>query len=261
MACGLAPIVTFGGATDDLVDSEVGWRIPSTRVALDPAVVPFPTMTPPWILEPDQEALQTLLRNVFEHRDEARSRGAAAARRTRDIWTWDRAAQKVEERLHAIVQHDAVVPRRRHIRYADTSKHAEPIFGSSELGGIAVELFRRLGTVGPFFVETAQLDSALAPIFERGFAWKGITLNSAPETICDAVADRGAPPELDLLSLNAQNAQALLAALRSYRPRVIAHVADEDLDGYVRVANGLFVREDLATRAGFYAGFSAVTKI
>ncbi len=252
MACGLAPIVTFGGATDDLVDTEVGWRIPSLRVELDPAVVPFPTITPPWILEPDQEALQTLLRNVYEHRDEARSRGAAAARRTRDTWTWDRAAQKVEERLHAIMQLDALTPRRRHIRYADTSKHAEPIFGSSDLGGITVELFRRLGTVGQFFVETARQDSSLASVLERGFAWKGITLhNSAPETICDEIADRGAPPELDLLSLHSENAQVLFTALGTYRARVVACTTETGFSGYVCVANGLFVRKDLATRAGF----------
>lgn len=253
MACGLAPIVTFGGATDDLVDAQVGWRIPSTRVELDPAVVPFPTVTPPWILEPDQEALQMLLRNVFEHREEARSRGAAAARRTRDIWTWDRAAQRVEERLHAIVQLDAIVPRRRHLRYADTSTHAEPIFGSSELGGITVELFRRLGTVDHFFVETAHQDSSLASVLERGFAWKGITLNkSAPETICEEIVDRGAPPELDLLSLHSENAQAMFTALGTYRARVVACTTENNFSGYVCVAKGLFVREDLAARAGFH---------
>ena len=252
MACGLAPIVTFGGATDDIVDSEVGWRIPSTRVELDPAVVPFPTVTPPWILEPDQDALQTLLRHAYDNRDEVRSRGRAAAERVRGTWTWEQAARTVEERARAIVQRDAVAPRRRHTRYADSSNYAESIFDSSELGGIAVELFRRLGIVSPFFVETDHQSSALASALERGFAWKGITLNNcALETICEEIADRGAPEELDFLSVHGATAKRFLTALSRYRPRVVTCVTETDFDGYVCVAKGLFVRDDLAARAGF----------
>jgi hypothetical protein len=150
------------------------------------------------------------------------------------------------------MQRDAVVSRRRHIRYADSSNYAESIFNSSELGGIAVELFRRLGTAGPFFVETGHRSSSLASALERGFAWKGITLNdSAPETIRGELAERGAPVELDFLSVYGENAQRFLAALRSYRPRVVTCMTETVFDGYVCVATGLFVREDLALRAGF----------
>ena len=52
--------------------------------------------------DPDPEHLRQLLREVYEDRNGARRRGAAAAREMAEKWTWDRAAGKIVERLEAI---------------------------------------------------------------------------------------------------------------------------------------------------------------
>ncbi len=51
--------------------------------------------------EPDVDALVELLRRVHRQRDEARALGAQAAIRARE-WPWQRSAQTILDRLHAI---------------------------------------------------------------------------------------------------------------------------------------------------------------
>jgi GT2 family glycosyltransferase len=52
--------------------------------------------------DPDPEHLRHLLRWVFEHQDEARRVGAAAAHEVARRWTWQRTAQVITGRLEAI---------------------------------------------------------------------------------------------------------------------------------------------------------------
>ena len=52
--------------------------------------------------DPDPEHLRHLLRWVFEHQDEARAKGAAAAREMAEKWTWDNSARKIVARLQAL---------------------------------------------------------------------------------------------------------------------------------------------------------------
>jgi len=250
MASGLPSIVTDGGASDDFVDAQVGWRIPSARVDVDPAIIPFPTVTPPWIREPDKVALQQLLREAFESHEEVRRRGAAAARRARADWTWDHAAARVERRLETLSQRDPVLARARQDRYRDSALYAEQAFGTTALDGIVVELFRRIGAGSAFFVEVTRGGFSVAPALARGLSWKGILLG---ETDAEALA--GPPDEIDLLSLACSNAESVTRRLASYRPRVIVSATPIDLAGYARIdvalPVSLFVRSDLAARAGF----------
>jgi glycosyltransferase involved in cell wall biosynthesis len=113
MACGVPAIVTGGGATDDFVDERAGWKLPSVRREIEAAAMGSrATVTPAWVLEPDSGALAELLRSAYEHRDEVRRRGSAAARLARS-WTWDRAAAIVEHRLAQIVQSEPGLTRSR----------------------------------------------------------------------------------------------------------------------------------------------------
>ncbi len=52
--------------------------------------------------DPDPEHLRYLLRSVFEHQDEARRVGAAAAHEVAGKWTWQRTARVIAGRLEAI---------------------------------------------------------------------------------------------------------------------------------------------------------------
>lgn len=257
MACGLPPIVTTGGATDDVVDDGVGWRIPSTRTAVDPAVVPFPTMTPPWTLEPDTDALASLMRNAYERRDDVRARGQRAAQRIRSEWTWDRAAETVELRLDCVAGRDPVRAVRRHLRYSDASSYMERIFGSTELDGVVLEVFRRLGTIGPYYVELTGDRFTVAPALVKGVSWPGISTRH--------LSGEALPDELDFLSLDSDNAAGAFEPLRRYQPRVVACARTTAFDdGYVciarsKVGDGLFVRNDLVARVGFTAEVTAAT--
>ncbi|HMA18904.1 MAG TPA: glycosyl transferase, partial [Thermoanaerobaculia bacterium] len=52
--------------------------------------------------DPDPEHIRHLLRHVYENRDEAKRRGAAAAREIAARWSWDSSAVKILARLEAL---------------------------------------------------------------------------------------------------------------------------------------------------------------
>jgi hypothetical protein len=199
------------------------------------------------------------MRHAYEHRGEVRERGTRAAQRIREQWTWDRVAETVEVRLHSVAERDAVPAVRRHLRYADASSYAERIFGSTELDGIVLEVFRRLGMIGPYYVEFTGGRLTVAPTLAKGVSWPGIVLREKHFT------EAAIPSELDFLSLDTDDPIAAFDALRPYRPRVVAcaHTTIFD-DGYACIAHskdgdGLFVRRDLVARAGFAVEVSATT--
>lgn len=93
MAAGLPVVVTAGGASDDFVRDDIGYRIPSRRTAL-PGFLrsELDLCGGGWWLEPDYDSLVDLLRHVFEKRDEASSKGRTASEHVRRGWTWKGAA-------------------------------------------------------------------------------------------------------------------------------------------------------------------------
>jgi glycosyltransferase involved in cell wall biosynthesis len=290
MACGVPVIVTGGGATDDFVDENVGWRIPAKHVDLEPGTAPFPTVGSAWILEPDGDSLARILREVFENRDELRNRSLAAAARARAL-TWERAASIAEQRLFEIAAREAVPAKRRDRRYRDPHTYEEKVFGTGKLDGIVLEAFRRLGAGRATFVELTQgATIAAACTLARGMRWRGLVAEresqsasavryryqDSPNTkiifepfestaIAELLRAHGFDVELDLLSLGCPDGAAMLEALEPFRPRVItcstAIQASIGLAaarlGYMHVANdtersdALFVRSDLAQRVGF----------
>lgn len=100
MACGLAPIVTAGGATDDFVDASVGLPIPATRRAF-PHDDELPLVAEGWLLEPDLAAVRAAMRRAVTERAAMRALGAAAARRAAQ-WTWTRSAAIARDALLGI---------------------------------------------------------------------------------------------------------------------------------------------------------------
>lgn len=100
LACGLPVIATDWGAHQAYLHDRIAYplRVRGTRAAR--AKCPYYSGFR-WA-EPDEEHLRYLLRHVFEHREEARQRGAAAAEEVRTHWTWDLAAERIVRRIQEL---------------------------------------------------------------------------------------------------------------------------------------------------------------
>jgi glycosyltransferase involved in cell wall biosynthesis len=93
MACGLPVIVTSYGAPAEFLDDSVAYpiRVASMVPAYDPMWYPHPSAYGEWA-QPDVGHLQSLMRHVYEHREEARATGARARAAVCARLTWDHAA-------------------------------------------------------------------------------------------------------------------------------------------------------------------------
>lgn len=90
LACGKPVVVTSGGPTDEFVPDSACWRVPAARRRLD-RVGAFRLARPGWTLEPDQDALAALLREIAVHPRLCEARSHAARRAALGV-SWDRAA-------------------------------------------------------------------------------------------------------------------------------------------------------------------------
>ena len=97
MACGLPTIATDWSAHTEFVHDGIGYRLRTAGTI--PAVAKCPYYDGFRWADPDHEHLRTLLRHVYEHRDEARAKGAAAA--PRDGREMDLAPRRREDRRAA----------------------------------------------------------------------------------------------------------------------------------------------------------------
>jgi len=97
MACGLPTIASDWSSHTEFVNDGIGYRLRTAGTI--PAVAKCPYYAGFRWAQADEEHLRTLLRHVFEHPDEARARGAAAAREMAAKWTWRNAAEKIAARL------------------------------------------------------------------------------------------------------------------------------------------------------------------
>jgi glycosyltransferase involved in cell wall biosynthesis len=94
MACGLPVIATNFSGPADYMTADTAYPL-----AWEPAPCPWMPVTMAdgdygmWS-EPDFDQLRSLMRHVYENRDEARAVGARAASHIAKHWTWDHAAEK-----------------------------------------------------------------------------------------------------------------------------------------------------------------------
>ncbi len=100
MACGLPAIATNWSSQTDFFNEEVGYPIDVKRLIDAEAKCPYYDGFQ-WA-DPDEEHLVHLMRYVYEHQEEARCKGAAASKAALENWTWDKAADKILDRLNAI---------------------------------------------------------------------------------------------------------------------------------------------------------------
>ena len=102
MACGLPVIATDWSAHCDFMTPQNAYPLPVERMVRAAAKCRYYDGFQ-WA-EPSFADLRRLLRHVFQNQEEARARGAAAAREVHAQWTWDHAARKIIARLDAIAK-------------------------------------------------------------------------------------------------------------------------------------------------------------
>jgi glycosyltransferase involved in cell wall biosynthesis len=95
MACGLPVIVSRGGACDDFLPLDSPLLIPAKQKRIP---LPMETVRPPWVLDPDTQALGRVLRAFAADPSRARVRAVEESRRIRTQWTWERSAAAIEAR-------------------------------------------------------------------------------------------------------------------------------------------------------------------
>ena len=202
MACGTPVIVTQGGSTDDFVGAAYGFPIPATRVPLGRVVDDFALAGEGWWLEPDLDALVAALRHCYEHRGDARTRGAAAAAHARAGWTWDHAANVLERRAAEVVGRPPLRAAGRADRLAD---YAGSISSRGGEDGMLFELFARLRVADASFVEvgTASGEAQLSALFAERMAWRS---DDSAATLDLLVLGSSAPPGVRASSLRRAHA-------------------------------------------------------
>jgi GT2 family glycosyltransferase len=101
MACGLPTIATDWGAHQEFVNERVAYPL-AIRGTI-PAVAKCPYYEGFSWADPDPEHLRALLRHVYGNRDEAAERGRRAAEEIASRWTWMQAAERIYQRLDAVL--------------------------------------------------------------------------------------------------------------------------------------------------------------
>ncbi|MGA0332818.1 MAG: glycosyltransferase [Kiritimatiellia bacterium] len=100
MACGLPAVATnWSGQTMFMTEEN---SYPVRVKSLVPAVARCPYYEGFRWAEIDEDHLAETLRHIYLHPEEAKVRGARAAREVREKWTWKNSARAVIERLEAI---------------------------------------------------------------------------------------------------------------------------------------------------------------
>jgi len=100
MACGLPVIATNWSGPTEFLTPDNGYPLRVKR--LIPAIAKCPYYDGFRWADPDVDHLQTLLRHVFEHQEEAREKGMRGSSEVLEKWTWTQAAQRIRQRLREI---------------------------------------------------------------------------------------------------------------------------------------------------------------
>lgn len=106
MACGKPVIVTGAGACRDFTGEDDAYLVKcSMEKFADNSVSGIQTVGSPFWLIPDTDDLRRLMRHVFDHRDEARAKGALASDKIRESHTWKQTAEAVGKRIMRIADY------------------------------------------------------------------------------------------------------------------------------------------------------------
>lgn len=99
MACGLAPIVPRGGASDDFTSEETAILLTSKETE---AVHDVTLCGPLLELSISQGDLRRAMRNALEHHEQTIAKGQLASHQVRSTFTWQKTADRMVERIHSL---------------------------------------------------------------------------------------------------------------------------------------------------------------
>jgi glycosyltransferase involved in cell wall biosynthesis len=125
LACGVPPIVTAGGPTDDFVTDLCGWRVASRPCPLPEGALPpdYALAGDGMLLEPELDELVAALREAAD--PAVRAAKAARARAHAEPFSWEAAGRVAARRLEALAGREpirhaipAAVPNRRRLLFA-----------------------------------------------------------------------------------------------------------------------------------------------
>ena len=103
MACELPVIVTGYGAALDFCSPDNAYLVPSRLLRMsEKRIGNLETTDYPWLAEPDRDALKDIMRHVFNHAEEAKTKGKAARIQIETNFTWDKAAEAAIQRINAL---------------------------------------------------------------------------------------------------------------------------------------------------------------
>jgi len=100
MACGLPVIATSWSAQTDFMSEEIAF--PLSVEGLVPAKAKCPYYEGFNWAEPSYEHLRSLMRRVYDNREEARLKGLRASAEVLNKWTWQQSVEKIIDRLEQL---------------------------------------------------------------------------------------------------------------------------------------------------------------
>lgn len=105
MSCGLMPIVTSGGSTDDYLDDNMAIRLPySKRFRNMPTLDDQSKQLQVWDLEPDGNSLIKSLQWAFYNGNECREKGRLGRKYIEHNWTWNHTISQLCTRIEKILE-------------------------------------------------------------------------------------------------------------------------------------------------------------
>ncbi|MBN1980279.1 MAG: glycosyltransferase [Chitinivibrionales bacterium] len=105
MACGLPTIVPQAGSCLEFTNPEIVDYIRSIKATFkEKSAVGLATVDYPFWHDPDPEHLRQLMRQVFEHRLTAKSKGMVASEYIRTNHTWERGGRFIRNRIEELLK-------------------------------------------------------------------------------------------------------------------------------------------------------------
>ena len=105
MACGLAVIVTKGGASDDFCNDNNSIQIDSVKKYLQTNKIDNDeTVDIPWMLEPELKMLSQKMLFAYQNQNEMKEIGKQANIDVHNNWTWDAAFKILKNRIDELIE-------------------------------------------------------------------------------------------------------------------------------------------------------------
>ncbi len=109
MACGLIPIVTRGGATEDFCDDSNSIKINSHIKYLESNYIGnYLTVNKPWLLEPDLADTIRILKEVYNNAENIKLKMSDVSRKVINNWSWENSFYLMQIRIHSLISNSEI---------------------------------------------------------------------------------------------------------------------------------------------------------